>query len=86
MATINVTELASALDTTPREARKFLRTVTPADEQPGKGGRWAIEKREVRSLTKKFAAYREERASTPEVPANAIDDDASAESVDTSAE
>jgi hypothetical protein len=28
----------------------------------------------VRSLTKKFAAYREERAATPEVPADAIDD------------
>lgn len=64
MATINIAELATTLDASPREVRKFLRTVTPADEQPGKGGRWAIEKREVRSLTKKFAAYREERTPT----------------------
>lgn len=68
MATITVNELATTLEANPREVRKFLRTVTPADEQPGKGGRWSIEKREVRSLTKKFTAWREEREATPEVP------------------
>ena len=62
MATITVQEFATALDTDPRTARKFLRSVTPADAQPGKGSRWAIEKRDVRSLAKKFAAYREELA------------------------
>jgi hypothetical protein len=66
MATMTVTEFAAHLDTDARTARKFLRSVTPADEQPGKGGRWAIEKRDARSLTKKFAAYIAER--TPEVP------------------
>lgn len=71
MATINIAELATTLDASPREVRKFLRSVTPADEQPGKGGRWAIEKRDVRSLTKKFAAYTAEKA--PEVPADADD-------------
>lgn len=84
MATINIAELATTLDASPREVRKFMRTVTPADEQPGKGGRWAIEKREVRSLTKKFAAYREER----ETPADAVDDapEAADEGVTTDAE
>ena len=62
MATITVQEFATAIDTDARTARKFLRSVTPADAQPGKGSRWAIEKRDVRSLTKKFAAYREELA------------------------
>ena len=62
MATITVQEFATALDTDARTARKFLRSVTPADAQPGKGSRWAIEKRDLRSLTKKFAAYREELA------------------------
>lgn len=74
MATLTVTEFASRIDTTPREARKFLRSVTPADEQPGKGGRWAIEAKAVRSLTSKFAKWAAERAATPEVPADAIDD------------
>lgn len=64
MATITVTELAQELDTTPREARKFLRKVTPADEQPGKGGRWAIERKAVRSLKSKFAKHLEEARAT----------------------
>jgi hypothetical protein len=57
MATINVTELAVELDTDARTARKFLRSITPKDEQPGKGSRWSIEKREVRSMKSKFAKY-----------------------------
>lgn len=57
MATITVTELALELDTDARTARKFLRSITPKDEQPGKGSRWSIEKREVRSMKSKFAKY-----------------------------
>jgi hypothetical protein len=69
MATIlNVTELAETLDTTPRTARKFLRSVTPVEEQPGKGGRWQIKKADVRSLAKKFKEYQDEHMRTPEVP------------------
>lgn len=77
MATINIAELATSLDASPREVRKFLRTVKPLDEQPGKGGRWAIEKREVRSLASKFAKYREEAAqAAPEAHDDADEDDA----------
>jgi len=68
MATINIAELATTLDASPREVRKFLRSVTPTDEQPGKGGRWQIEKRAVRSLAKQFAEYAAAR--TPETPAD----------------
>jgi hypothetical protein len=57
MATLTVNELATKLETSPRTTRKFLRTITPKDEQPGKGSRWQIEKRDVRSLTKKFADF-----------------------------
>ena len=57
---LNVTELAETLDTTPRIARKFLRSVTPVEDQPGKGGRWQIKKADVRSLTKKFNDFKEE--------------------------
>ena len=48
---------AIELTTDARTARKFLRSVTPADEQPGKGSRWAIEKRDIRSLKSKFAKF-----------------------------
>lgn len=57
MATITVSELATELDTDARTARKFLRSVTPADAQPGKGSRWEIEKRDVRSLRSKFGKF-----------------------------
>jgi len=68
MATaLNVKELAEKLDTTPRTARKFLRHVTPVEDQPGKGGRWEIAGKDVRSLTKKFADYQDEHMRTPEV-------------------
>lgn len=68
MATINVTELAEKLETTPRTARKFLRSITPVEDQPGKGGRWSIEKGQVRTLTKKFKDYQDEHMRVPEVP------------------
>lgn len=60
MATITVKELSEELDTTPRVARKFLRAVTDKDEQPGKGGRWEIQRGQLRSLRKKFDAFQKE--------------------------
>lgn len=66
MAAITVTELATELGTDPRTARKFLRSITAKDEQPGKGARWSIEKREVRSLKSKFAAFQKAAADRAE--------------------
>jgi hypothetical protein len=59
--TIDIATLATTLDTDARTARKFMRSITPADAQPGKGSRWAIEKREVAGLRKKFATYLADR-------------------------
>jgi hypothetical protein len=67
MAQITVNELATTLESTPREVRKFLRSVTPLDEQPGKGGRWMIEKSKVRSIKSQFAKYVASKEA-PEVP------------------
>lgn len=71
MATITVTDLATELNTDARTARKFLRSITPAEEQPGKGSRWAIEKRDVRSLRSKFSKFTEEAAKAREEAAEA---------------
>lgn len=88
MATITISELAPLLDTDARTARKFLRTITPADAHPGKGSRWAIEKRDIRSLASKFkkftAAEDEARKArneakalaTPTAPETDIEDEA----------
>jgi len=76
MATINVTDLATELGTDPRTARKFLRTITPKDEQPGKGSRWTIEAKSVRSLKSKFAKFeqaRAERAAAADADADEIE-------------
>lgn len=70
MATITPKEFAQKVDSDGRTVRKFLRSITPKDEQPGKGSRWAIENRQVRSLTTKFRKWDEERkaAETAEEP------------------
>ena len=64
MATINIQDLSTALEANPRTVRKFLRSVTPVEDQPGKGGRWQIEKKDLRSLKKKFETYIEEHTRT----------------------
>lgn len=69
MATITINELATELDSSPRDVRKFLRSVTPVEEQPGKGHRWQIEKRSVRGLKKQFA----EHSAQKEAPADTED-------------
>lgn len=68
MATINVKELAEELDSTPRMTRKFLRHITPTDDQPGKGGRWSIQKAQVRGLKKKFLEFQAEHTRVVDVP------------------
>lgn len=75
MATINISTLAETLDATPRTVRKFMRDVTPTEEHPGKGARWTIEKREVRSLKSKFARWSEERAREAEEASTDATDD-----------
>lgn len=61
MSTISTAELATELDTTPRTLRKFLRADARAagkgDTLPGKGSRYAIDRKSVRGLSKRFTAW-----------------------------
>lgn len=70
MATIlNCKDIAIKLDTDTRTLRKFLRS-DDRIESVGKGGRYSIELKEMRSLTtrfKKWDAMRNLKESTPEV-------------------
>jgi hypothetical protein len=59
---LTVTDLAAKLDTDARTTRKFLRTITPADAQPGKGSRWGIPATQVRSMQAKFKKFTAEAA------------------------
>lgn len=53
-------DLATELGTDPRTVRKFLRSITAKDDQPGKGARWSIEKKRLVSLRKQFAKWNAE--------------------------
>lgn len=57
--TLTPKELANELDTDAKTVRKFLRSRSSglAADAPGKGGRWAIEAKKVRSLRTKFAKW-----------------------------
>lgn len=68
-------ELAVRLDTDPRTLRKFLRTHNRANgaDTPGKGSRWEIEAKQVRSLKKAFIAWTD--AKSAKVAASDISDE-----------
>jgi hypothetical protein len=59
MSTITPAEFAEIIGSDGRTVRKFLRNVTPKDEHPGKGARWALPgtKREVTKLQKQFTEW-----------------------------
>src|SRR5690349_14282854 len=87
MATITTAELAAEFDTTPRNLRKFLRddarSADKGDTLPGKGGRYAIERKQVAGLKKRYtkwqaaqAELRAERAAkAAEVAASQVTED-----------
>jgi predicted transcriptional regulator len=60
------TEIAEEFGTTGREVRKFLRSITPKDSQPGKGSRWSIDAnatqlKKLRKLFEEWAAAKAEK-------------------------
>lgn len=61
MANITPTEFAEVVKSDGRTVRKFLRSITPKDEQPGKGARWSLPgtKRDVEKLQKQFREWSE---------------------------
>lgn len=67
-ATLTPAEFAATVGSDGRTVRKFLRDITPKEDQPGKGSRWALPgtKRDVSKLTKQFrdwaATQAEEKA------------------------
>ena len=62
MTTLTTAQAAEKLETTPRELRKFLRSITEKDSQPGKGSRWVLEARDVTKFKKQFADWQAARA------------------------
>jgi hypothetical protein len=54
---LSAKEVARMLGTDPRTFRKFMRSITEADEQPGQGGRYAIDPEDVPALQKQFKKW-----------------------------
>lgn len=69
-------ELATALETTPRELRKFLRSDDSGIESVGKGARYALPstKRDITALSKRFTAWTDAKAPAADADAPAADD------------
>lgn len=67
-ATITPAEFAVEVESDGRTVRKFLRSITPKEEQPGKGSRWALPgtKRDVARLKKQFAEWTARQAEEAE--------------------
>jgi hypothetical protein len=57
-------EFAVEVGSDGKTVRKFLRSITPKDEQPGKGSRWQLDgnKRSIATMTKNFNAWKAEQA------------------------
>lgn len=88
MATLTAKEVAARFGTDPRTLRKFLREDAKVNEveTPGKGSRWTIEAKAVKSLNTRFnrwndakaakAAEKAEADNSPEDDDEVIEDEA----------
>jgi hypothetical protein len=63
-AEMTTAQFASEIGTDPKTLRKFLRSVTPRDEQPGKGSRWVLPgtKTAIAKARRDFAKWQKEQA------------------------
>lgn len=77
MATTTPKEFALAVDSDGRTVRKFLRSITPVEDRPGKGSRWEIENRKINSLKKQFQKWDAERQAAAEEAADEAEIDES---------
>jgi hypothetical protein len=88
MKTLTPKEIAVEFQTDPKTLRKFLRSITPKDDQPGKGSRWSVPAN-AKSLTKlrsqfdaweikrkEDAARRAEEAAAQAATDDEVEDDA----------
>lgn len=78
------TEFAVTVDSDGRTVRKFLRSITPRDDQPGKGSRWelAAGKRDLTKLQKQFREWSAKQADEKAARAAAAAEKANAEVTD----
>lgn len=52
-----ITEVAERINVSPRTIRKVLRSAIAKENQPGKGGRWAIRETDIAKVTELCATF-----------------------------
>lgn len=59
MQSITPVELAEVFEADPKTIRKFLRSTTPKESQPGRGHRWSLPggKRDINRLQKQYTEW-----------------------------
>lgn len=65
---LSAKEAAIELGTDARTFRKFMRSITPKENQPGQGNRYQIDDAEIKKLKKRFADWSAPKVS--EAPKN----------------
>jgi hypothetical protein len=78
MPAMSAKEMARELGTDARTFRKFMRSITPKEEQPGQGKRWAFKgtKKEIDRFRKQFENWNVPRMTEAEGPgADVVDDE-----------
>jgi len=91
MPTLSAKEAAIELGTDARTFRKFMRSITPKDDQPGQGNRYAIESKDIKKLKKQFEDFNTKKptkassnGSTPHDEVVDVDDDELLDEIDLS--
>jgi hypothetical protein len=74
--TMSPSEIAVEFESNGREVRKFLRSITPKDEQPGKGSRWSVPANatQLKKLRKQFDEWALAKAPADEPEPEETDD------------
>ena len=67
MATLTINEVGERINVSPRTIRKVLRA--NFDETPGRGGRYAIDEKDIPALESMIAAYSAKTATVLAFPA-----------------
>ena len=47
---LSIETVAEMIESNPRAIRRVLRSITPRDAQPGRGGRWTIRESDIETL------------------------------------
>ncbi len=76
---LTTAQAAEKLETTPRTLRKFLRSITPKDQQPGKGSRWELDAKKVQGMRKRFNEWKAAQEAKAAEATEASEDSAPAE-------